>query len=62
MKDSIAQERKKQLFLNQKKTLDSFVSTGAISAAQYEFSLNGLITKMEIDKSDLLEWGVLTLF
>ena len=62
MKDSIAQERKKQLFLNQKKTLDSFLSTGAISAAQYEFSLNGLITKMEIDKSDLLEWGVLTLF
>ena len=60
MEVSVADERKKQLFLSQKQTLDSFLSTGAISTAQYDFSLNGLITKMGISHSDLKEWGILT--
>lgn len=58
MEKSVADERKKQLFLSQKQTLDSFLSTGAISAAQYDFSLNGLITKMGISPMELEKWGV----
>ena len=51
-------ERKKQLFLMQKSTLDSFLERGAISREQYKFSYNGLITKMNISKGDLEEWSV----
>ena len=48
-----------QLFLMQKSTLDTFLEKGAITREQYEFSYNGLITKMNITKDDLVEWGVL---
>jgi hypothetical protein len=48
---------KKDLFLKQKHLLDTFLSTGALSKEQYEFSLNGLITKMDFDKGILLEEG-----
>lgn len=41
-------EKKKQLFIKQKKMLNQFLETGAISKNQYDTSLNGLITKMGI--------------
>jgi hypothetical protein len=52
-------ERKKQLFLMQKSTLDTFLERGAITPAQYDFSYNGLVTKMNVSKEELCEWGVL---
>ena len=39
-------EKKKQLFLNQKRTLDLFLERNAISKAQYDKSLGDLIDKM----------------
>ena len=39
-------EKKKQLFLNQKRTLDLFLERNAISQAQYDRSLGDLIEKM----------------
>ncbi len=36
--NDIKYEKKKQLFLDQKKTLDSFLKTGAISRLQYDKS------------------------
>ena len=41
-----AEEKKKQLFLKQKQTLDLFLERNAISKAQYEKSLGDLIEKM----------------
>lgn len=40
------EEKKKQLFLNQKRTLDLFLERHAISQAQYDKSLHDLIEKM----------------
>lgn len=40
------EEKKKQLFLNQKKLLDTFLDRKAISKAQYDKSLGDLIDKM----------------
>ena len=40
------EEKKRQLFLNQKKTLDLFLERKAISQAQYEKSLGDLREKM----------------
>ena len=39
-------EKKHQLFLSQKQTLDSFLERGAISRRQYEKSLHDLCVKM----------------
>lgn len=39
-------DAKKRLFLQQKELLDTFLSNGAITRAQYEKSLNGLAEKM----------------
>lgn len=39
-------EKKKQLFLKQKRTLDLFLERNAISKAQYDKSLGDLIEKM----------------
>lgn len=39
-------EKKKQLFLKQKNTLDLFLERNAISKAQYDKSLGDLIEKM----------------
>lgn len=39
-------EKKKQLFLDQKQTLDLFLERRAISQAQYDKSLGDLIDKM----------------
>jgi hypothetical protein len=41
-------ERKLELFRRQKDLLDTFLSTGAISQAQHDKSLNCLIEKMGI--------------
>lgn len=43
------EEKKKQLFLNQKKTLDLFLERRAISQAQYDKSLGDLKEKMQIN-------------
>ena len=40
------QDKKHALFVRQKKLLDQFLSTGAISKAQYDKSLNDLRAKM----------------
>lgn len=40
------EEKKEQLFLKQKKTLDLFLERNAISKAQYDKSLGDLIEKM----------------
>lgn len=43
------EEKKQQLFLRQKATLDSFLERGAISQAQYDKSFNDMKEKMHID-------------
>ena len=43
-------EKKRQLFLNQKATLDAFLSRGAITIQQYNKSLGDLKTKMGINE------------
>ena len=46
------QEKKLQLFYNQKNTLDLFLERNAISQAQYDKSLGDLIAKMGIALED----------
>jgi hypothetical protein len=48
-------EKKKQLFLDQKQTLDLFLERRAISQAQYSKSLGDLIEKMEMQDVCSLE-------
>ncbi len=43
------EEKNRQLFLHQKKTLDTFLEHGAISQEQHDKSLHDLIEKMGID-------------
>ena len=43
-----AEEKKVQLFLNQKQALDLFLERGAISQAQYDKSLGDLREKMGV--------------
>ena len=47
--NDIKNEKKKQLFLDQKKTLDSFLKTGAISQLQYDKSYGDLVRKMGME-------------
>ncbi len=42
-------DQKKKLFLSQKETLDQFLSTGAITQAQYDKSLGDLTIKMGME-------------
>ena len=42
-------EKKKELFLEQKKTLDTFLKTGAISRLQYDKSYGDLVKKMGME-------------
>ena len=42
------EEKKQQLFLKQKATLDSFLERGAISKAQYDKSIGDLKVKMNL--------------
>ena len=43
------EEKNRQLFLRQKKTIDLFLERGAISQAQHDKSLHDLIEKMKIE-------------
>ena len=43
------EDKKKQLFQDQKQLLDTFLEHGAISQTQYDKSLGDLIVKMGID-------------
>ena len=45
------EEKKVQLFLNQKKTLDLFLDRHAISQEQYNKSLHDMTVKMGISQS-----------
>lgn len=49
-------DKRKFLFLRQVETLNTFLSNGAINKAQYDFSYNGLVTKMKISEEELSEW------
>lgn len=44
-----SEEKKKELYLRQKELLDTFLSRGAITKAQYEKSLGDLTLKMGMD-------------
>ena len=48
-------EAKRQLFFQQKHTMDTFLATGALTKEQYDFSLRGLIVKMGFDFDILQE-------
>lgn len=50
-------EKKLELFRRQKDLLDTFLSTGAISQAQHDKSLNCLIEKMGIKDDQILFSG-----
>ena len=43
------EDKKKQLFYNQKATLDIFLENGSITKEQYDKSLTTLAEKMNID-------------
>lgn len=43
-------EKKKQLFLNQKRTLDIFLANGAITRAQYDKSFGDLVKLMGMEE------------
>lgn len=43
------EEKKKQLFLSQKRTLDIFLERGAITRAQYDKSLGDLVRLMGME-------------
>ena len=47
-----AEDKKMQLFLNQKQLLDTFLEHGAISQAQHDKSLGDLIAKMGTEADD----------
>ena len=49
------EEKKKQLFLKQKNTLDLFLERNAITKAQYDKSLGDLVDKMAVDDELLNE-------
>ena len=46
------EDKKKQLFLDQKQLLDTFLDHGAISQAQYDKSLGDLTEKMGMKNTD----------
>ena len=47
------EEKNRELFLHQKKTLDTFLEHGAISQAQHDKSLHDLIEKMGIHGEEI---------
>lgn len=51
-KELSPEEKRRQLFLNQKKLLDTFLKNGAITMAQYEKSLGDLREKMGMQDVD----------
>ena len=46
------EDKRKQLFLNQKQLLDTFLEHGAISRAQYDKSLGDLTIKMGMEPDE----------
>ena len=46
-----AEEKKRELYLQQKQLLDTFLEHGAISRAQYEKSLGDLTVKMGMEST-----------
>ncbi len=44
------EEKKKELYLRQKRTLDDFLEHGAITRAQYDKSLGDLTEKMGMEE------------
>lgn len=48
--ETTPEEKKIQLFIKQKNTLDSFLARNAISQAQYDKSLGDLTDKMGMSK------------
>ncbi len=44
------EEKKKELYLRQKRTLDDFLEHGAITRAQYDKSLGNLTEKMGMEE------------
>ena len=50
MPSAQGEDKKKQLFLNQKHTLDLFLERGAISRAQYDKSLGDLVRLMGMEE------------
>ena len=48
--DEIKNLRKRELFLEQKKTLDIFLENGAISKAQYDKSYGDLVKLMGMEE------------
>ena len=51
-RDTGAFDKKKELYLHQKETLDTFLATGAITKAQYDKSLGDLTVKMGITEGE----------
>lgn len=51
-KELSPEEKRRQLFFNQKELLDTFLKNGAITRAQYEKSLGDLREKMGIQDVD----------
>jgi len=50
--DLSPEEKRRQLFFNQKELLDTFLKNGAITRAQYEKSLGDLREKMGMQDVD----------
>ena len=46
------EEKRVQLYLNQKQTLEAFLKRGAISKAQFDKSLGDLTIKMGMDSNN----------
>ncbi len=51
-------EKKRQLYENQKNLLDTFLSHGAISKAQYDKSLGDMTEKMGISNNEPIAGGI----
>ena len=56
LKDLQPEQKKELLFRSQKNTLDTFLSTGAITKEQHDVSLSVLIKKMNITPEQLALW------
>lgn len=48
--EEMIDEKKKELFLRQKETLDTFLGTGAITRAQYDKSYGDLVRLMGMEE------------
>ena len=51
--EDIREEKKRELYLRQKKLLDTFLEKGAISKEQYEKSFHDLTVKMGYGEEDI---------